>query len=120
MAFRFEDLNIWQNANKYAHNIYEVTKSFPKEELFSLSDQLKRAANSVGANIAEGSGSSSGKDFIHFLNIAIKSIYETVSFLFRAEQENYLSKEKRVDLYGQAEILIKQVQSFKKTIRYTP
>lgn len=118
MAFRFEKLNIWQNANKYAHDIYEITKNFPKEELFSLSDQLKRAANSVGANIAEGSGSSSGKDFIHFLNIAIKSIYETVSFLFRAEQEGYLSERERIDIYGRAEILIKQVQSFKKTISY--
>ena len=117
MAFRFEKLDIWHEANHYAHEIYEITKKFPREELFSLSDQLKRAANSIPANIAEGSGSTSKKDFRHFLNIAIKSAYETVSLIIRAEQEGFITKKSRIAIYNQAEALVKRIQSFKKTIK---
>jgi four helix bundle protein len=120
MAFRFEKLEIWQEANRYAHEIYKITKKFPRAELFSLSDQLKRAANSIAANIAEGSGSHSKKDFINYLNIAIKSTYETVALIFRAEQEGYVNDKIRKSVYEQAEILIKRIQSFKRTIRHKP
>ena len=78
MAFRFEQLQIWQSAIIFTNNIYTATKVFPPEERFSLTDQLRRSASSIAANIAEGSGSSSKKDFSHYLDIAIKSTYETV------------------------------------------
>jgi len=117
MSFRFEELKIWHEANLYAHEIYKITKKFPREELFSLSDQLKRAANSVAANIAEGSGSTSKKDFRHYLNIAIKSTYETVALIIRAEQENFVNQKTKDAIYNQAETLIKRVQAFKKTIK---
>lgn len=116
MSFRFEKLNIWVEANDYAHEIYLLTAKFPQRELFSLTDQLRRAANSIPTNIAEGSGSSSDKDFSHYLDISIKSAYETVSLLFRAEQENLINVKIRELLYGQAEILIKRIFAFKKSL----
>jgi four helix bundle protein len=117
MGFRFEKLDIWHEANQYARDIYKITKKFPRPELFSLSDQLKRAANSVAANIAEGSGSSSKKEFIYFLNVAIKSAYETVALTFRAEQEGYVNDKMRKSIYEKAEILIKKIQSFKRSLK---
>ncbi len=75
MAFRFEELEIWRDAILFAKLIYKLTERFPSRELFSLTDQLRRCAASIAANIAEGSGSSSKKDFAHYLEIAIKSLY---------------------------------------------
>jgi len=93
--------------------IYDSTRLFPREELFSLANQLKRASISISANIAEGSGSSSNKDYNHFLDIAIKSTFEVVSHLFIAQQNGYISEVLRVELYEDAELLVKQIKSFK-------
>jgi len=112
--FKFEKLEIWHLANDYADKIYETTKTFPQEEKFNLVDQLKRAANSIPTNIAEGSGSESVKDFKNFLNISIKSTYETVSLLYRARKRNYIGEETRKKLYGEAEVLVKRTSAFKK------
>lgn len=111
--FRFEKLEIWKSANDYARSIYVITNSFPKDERYSLTDQLRRSATSIAANIAEGSGSTSDKDFSHYLDIALKSTYETVSHLYFASSQMYITEEKRIELYLQAEILVKKIQSFK-------
>lgn len=118
MAFRFEHLEIWKDSILFAKQIYAVTKTFPRDELYALVDQLRRAASSIAANIAEGAGSSSKKDFAHYLDIAIKSIYETVSHLYLAEQQGYISSKKRLELYAKAEYLVKKIQSFRKSISY--
>jgi len=114
MAFRFENLDIWKDSNNFVDKIYKISKKFPREELFSLTDQMKRSASSVSANIAEGSGSSSKKDFSHYLDISTKSIYETISHLYLAKQQNYISDKTRQELYLEAEVLVKKIQSFKK------
>jgi four helix bundle protein len=111
--FKFETLDIWKNAVKFARKIYKTTRKFPREELFGLIDQLKRAVVSISANIAEGSGSSSVKDYCHYLDIAIKSTYEVVSHLYIAEDNGYISNEERQELYKEAELLVKQIKSFK-------
>ena len=113
MAFRFETLEIWKDALVYTRKIYLLTKQFPREELFSIVDQLRRAANSIAANIAKGSGSSSKKDFCHYLDIAIQSAYETVSHLYLAKELEYISEETRKEFYINAEVLVKKIQAFK-------
>ncbi len=117
MAFRFEHLEIWHDAVLYANEIYKLTKKFPREEVFSLTDQLRRAVSSISTNIAEGAGSSSKKDFGHYLDIAIKSTYETVSLLFLAEQQGYIAETERVVFYQKAEILVKKIQKFKSFLK---
>lgn len=117
MAFRFEKLEIWIDSINYAAKIYKITRKFPRDEMFALVDQLRRAASSISANIAEGAGSSSAKDFCHYLDIAIKSIYETVSHLYLAKQQNYISEKERAQLYSNAETLVKRIQSFKKWLK---
>lgn len=117
MAFRFEHLDIWKFAVIYSTTIYTLTKKFPREEIFGIVNQLRRAANSVSANIAEGSGSASIKDFSHYLDIAVKSIHETVSFLYIAKEQNYITEAERAAIYMEAESLVKQIQAFKRSLR---
>ena len=117
MAFKFESLDVWKEANIYTLKIYKITNTFPREELFALTSQLRRSVSSIAANIAEGSGSSSKKDFSHYLDILIKSTYETVSHLYLAKQLDYVSENIRIDLYKDAEILTKKIQSFRIYLR---
>src|SRR5215207_3430172 len=77
--FRFEKLTVWQSSRRLAGEIYSVTKAFPKDELFGLTSQIRRAAVSVTANIAEGSGRNSDVDFAHFLELAYGSAMEVAS-----------------------------------------
>ncbi len=115
--FRFEKLIIWKDSILYAKKIYLITKSLPKEEIFGLISQLKRAALSISSNIAEGSGSTTSKDFAHYLDISIKSITETVSQLLFAVEMGYLTREEIDPLYEDAQVLIKKIQGFKKYLK---
>ncbi len=114
--FRFENLDIWKLAIKYANDLYELAKELPREERFNLIDQLKRAALSISNNIAEGSGTATKKNFSSFLDISIASTLETVNLLHFAERRKYISKEKRLIFYEQSELLVKKIRSFKKAI----
>lgn len=73
----FKNLKVWEKAHGLTLEIYRYTKDFPKEELYSLTNQLRRAASSVPANIAEGCGKQTKADFANFLNIALGSANET-------------------------------------------
>jgi four helix bundle protein len=114
--FKFEKLQIWEDAIAYGEKIYKVTDRFPKSEEFGLKIQLKRAVVSVSSNLAEGSGSSTNKHFSHFLDIAMSSLIETVSQLMFAERLNYMDKNDLNVLYMEAEILMKKMQAFKKSL----
>jgi len=82
----FRDLIIWQKGLIIAKSVYEVTKSFPKEEMFGLTSQVRRAAVSISSNIVEGRGRSTKKDFINFLHISLGSLYEVETQLFLAKE----------------------------------
>jgi len=77
--YNFEKLKAWQEAMKLAKMSYALSQKLPKEERFALIDQLKRAVTSISLNIAEGSGVGSSKVFASFLEIAIRSLYETIA-----------------------------------------
>lgn len=116
MAFRFEELEIWKEAILFAKLVYKLTEKFPSRELFSLVDQLRRCASLIAANISEGSGSSSKKDFAHYLEIAIKSLYESVSHLQLAKEQNYISQIQLNDTYEKAELLSRKIRAFRNTL----
>lgn len=115
--FRFEKLEVWKLSMSYAHKIYDLTEKFPKLEQFGLTSQIRRAALSISSNIAEGSGSSTNKDFCNFLDIAIKSTIETVSQLFFAKERKYIKEEDIGILYDEAEILVKRIQALKTYLK---
>ncbi|MEO6538492.1 MAG: four helix bundle protein, partial [Ferruginibacter sp.] len=77
----YKDLKVWEKAHSFTLKIYEVTKLFPKEEIYSLTNQIRRAASSIAANIAEGCGKKSKADFANYLNIALGSSNESEYFL---------------------------------------
>ena len=115
--FRFEKLEIWKLAIEYGNKLYDIADSFPQKELYGLGSQLRRAAVSISNNIAEGSGASTNKDFRSFLDISIKSTLETVNILYFAQLRKYVAKQRRVELYENAEKLIRKIRAFKKTLR---
>ncbi len=80
----------WKKADDLTVGVYEATRSFPKDEIYSLTSQLRRAAYSVPANIVEGSSRESLKDYLHFLHIARGSLSETRYFIHLAGRLGYL------------------------------
>ena len=89
--FHFEKLDVWQKAIEFADLIYTDSRSFPTEERFGLTTQLRRAAVSISSNIAEGSSRSFKVDFARFIEIAGGSVFEVVSECFVAHRQNFLS-----------------------------
>jgi four helix bundle protein len=116
MAFRFEELEIFQLALDFADSAYGKTKKFPSEERFDLTSQTRRAANSVALNIAEGSGRGTNKDFAHFLDIAVGSTFEVVTCFFLARKHRYVSQQDLEDIKKTGELLSKKINSFKNTL----
>ena len=86
----YRELEIWQLSMELAEDIYNVLKAFPREELYGLSDQLRRAAVSIPSNIAEGFGRDSNNDFAHFISIAKGSLFELSTQLELASRLGYL------------------------------
>ena len=89
----FHKLGIWQRSHQLTLDVYKVSKSFPKDELFGLTSQIRRAASSIPTNIAEGCGRASNKDFAHFLQIAIGSASEVEYELLLAHDLEYINDE---------------------------
>ena len=115
--FRFESLDIWKLAIEYADRIYDITIKFPKYELFALTSQLRRAAVSISANIAEGSLSDSNREFKSFLNYAIRSTGETISELVIAKRREYIDEKEFQSIYKDAEVLVKRTTVFRKGLQ---
>lgn len=91
MENQFEKLIVWQKAHKLVILIYKITSSFPKDEKFSLTDQLRRCTVSIAANISEGNIRNSKKEFIQFLYIAKGSLEETKYYLLLSRDLSYIS-----------------------------
>lgn len=113
--FKFEDLRVYQDALKICNEIYHITKNFPKEEQFGLTNQLQRAAVSITLNIAEGT-SRTKKDFRHFLDIAKGSCFECVAILTIANNQKYLSEEKYKHIYMKCLSLTKMINALKLSL----
>lgn len=78
MPFKFEKLIVWQKSLQLIEKVSVLVKQFPKDELFVLTSQIKRAADAVSLNIAEGSTGQSNPEFVRFLNFAIRSILKSL------------------------------------------
>ncbi len=116
MPFVFENLRVWQSALELCNEIDLLTKKFPKEELYSLSSQMKRAADSVVLNIAEGSTGQSKAEYARFPGIALRSAIEVVSCLFIAKARNYISEEEFKKYYDAYDVLCKMITKLRQTL----
>jgi len=88
-----KDLEVWQKAMSFVSVIYALTKEFPKDELYGLTNQIRRAAVSIPSNIAEGRSKRSTRDYIRFINIAYGSAAELETQLMISQNLGYISSE---------------------------
>lgn len=117
MAFKFEELKVWQEAIKFAAEIYQITKKFPETEKFGLVSQITRAAVSISANIAEGEGRRSDLDLSRFIQIAVGSLNEVVSLLHISLEQKFIDKIKFDELYQRSEQISKMLHSFRNYLK---
>jgi len=118
MAFQFKDLQIWQRALDPTEIVTTVAAKFPKEELYVLTGQIKRAADSTALNIAEGSQGQSKVEFNRFLGIALRSDIEVVACTFVARKRKIISEEDFNLIYQEEESLVKMIHTLRKN--YNP
>ena len=114
---KFEDVIAWQKAKELVNAIYALTKSAQFAKDFALKDQIRRAAISVTANIAEGFGRKTDKDFANFLNIAHGSVAEVQSLLYVAKDQEYISEEDFNKYYELALEVSSMLQKFSNYLR---
>lgn len=117
MAFKFEELRVWQKALDTADAVHMLSRSFPKDELFILTSQIKRAADSISLNIAEGSTGQTNPEFNRFLGISLRSDIEVVGCLHLAKRRNYIDEKQFREIYNDIEELIISIQSLRKTLK---
>ena len=97
MANTYEHLDIWKKSVVLTGDIYRLTSTFPKSELFGLTSQLRRASVSIPSNIAEGSSRKSKKDYARFIEISIGSLNEIESLLFVSHQLDFIDAKTLAD-----------------------
>jgi len=90
MLRSFQELDAWKKAHNLALEVYRLTRGFPREEQYGLTSQLRRCSSSIAANIAEGFGRRSTRDFVRYVEIASGSLEETRSYLLLARDLGYL------------------------------
>ncbi|OOG69365.1 four helix bundle protein [Algoriphagus sp. A40] len=115
MAFKFEELRVWELAINLSAEVSKLVKSFPGEEKFVLASQIQRAADSVALNIAEGSTGQSNAEFKKFLGYAIRSAIEVVSCLYLGKKRSLINEEDFSRLYSNYETLIIKIQALRNS-----
>ena len=117
MGFKFENLKIWQQAMEFGEVIHVITMKFPKEEVYSLSSQIRRAADSIALNISEGSIGQSDPEFKRFMSYLIRSLAEVVTCLYKAKKRNYITEDEFSTQYEFAFNLMNQMIAFRDKIK---
>jgi len=116
MAFKFEKLDVWQKAIDLSLRVHELTRNFPKEELYILNSQIKRAADSIALNIAEGSTGQTNAEFRQFIGYAIRSAIEVVSCLYLGKRRQIIEDNDFNEVYSGTEDVVKMLQALRKSI----
>jgi four helix bundle protein len=117
IKFRFQDLKIWQLAIQIADELFDIAENLDKKRLYRFAEQLRGAAMSAPNNIAEGSGSSSKKEFIQFLNVARRSTYENANILILLEKRGLVSAEYLAQLLDKLDHLCRQITNFQASLK---
>lgn len=113
----FTDLNTWQEAHKLVILVYNLTKTFPKEELYGLASQIKRALVSISSNIAEGFGRQSFQEKVHFFVIGHGSLTGVQNQLLVARDVGYINQTIFENIYGQSVVVHKLLNGLIKSTK---
>ena len=116
MAFKFERLLVWQKALDLSDVVHQLTKTFPKDEMYVLTSQIKRAADSVSLNIAEGSTGQTNPEFSRFLSYALRSDIEVVGCIFIAQRRGYIQQQEFEKIYRLCEEILVMINGLRNTL----
>ena len=117
MSYKFEQLEVWKMSLDYIDLVYKVAESLPRSEDYNLKSQIIRAATSVSLNIAEGSQGQSDAEQARFLEIASRSLIETVACQQIIQRRGYLLDENLLKkIYDDSQLLVRKLQSFRKSL----
>lgn len=105
----FHKLRVWQDAHGLTLSVYRVTKVFPKEEVYGITSQMRRAASSITANIAEGCGRRGDREFLRYLRIALGSANELEDHIILASDLEYMTPEDRVRLKAEVTVVQRMI-----------
>jgi four helix bundle protein len=114
--FRFQDLKIWQLAIEIASDLFDVADELEKRKLYRFADQLRGAGMSMSNNIAEGSGSSSKKEFKQFLNVARRSTFENANILILLKRKDLITEGCLERLLDKLDHLCRQITNFQSSL----
>ena len=117
MPFKFEKLEVWKESIEMSALVHEVVQTFPKEELYILTPQIKRAADSVSLNIAEGSTGQSNPEFSKFLGFSIRSGVEVIGCIYLARKREIISDHNFDKIYKGMDNLIKRIQALRNSLK---
>lgn len=112
----YRDLIAWQKAMAFVTGVYRVTGHFPRDEIYGLTSQLRRAAVSIPSNVAEGHGRKSTREFLNFLSIAYGSLNETQTQLLIAQQLGYLNESDCTVLLEQSYELARLINGLSRSL----
>lgn len=114
-VFSFEKLNVWIDSKELVKLIYLVTKDFPSEEKFGLTNQLRRASISVASNSAEGTSRKTSKDKSHFTTLSFSSLMEVLNQIIIAKELNFLSKDNYQIIRAEIEKISNKLNALRNT-----
>ena len=115
--FRFENLAIWQRAVDVARKLFRLAESLEQKKLFKFAEQVRSAGLSMPNNIAEGSGSTSKKEFIQFLNIARRSTFENASMVLIFAKDGLILENAKEDILKELDELCRMITAFSRTLK---
>lgn len=117
MVFKFEKLLVWQKALELSSVVHEVAMRFPKDELYILASQIKRASDSVSLNIAEGSTGQTNPEFNRFLGMAMRSDIEVVGCIHIAKKRNIISNDDFDRIYKMCEEILVMIGALRNSLK---
>jgi len=117
VKFRFENLEIWQRSVDIARKLFKIAESLEIKKLYRFADQLRGAGLSMSNNIAEGSGSTSKKEFVQFLNIARRSTFENASMILIFSKEKLIPENIKDEIFQDLDELCRMITAFSRTLR---
>jgi four helix bundle protein len=117
IKFRFRDLKIWQLAIQIANELFDISDDLEKKRLYRFAEQLRASGMSMPNNIAEGSGSSSKKEFKQFLNMARRSTFENANVLILLEKRNLINEDTFGRLLDELDHLCRQISNFQNSLK---
>ena len=118
--FRFEDLEIWKLSVEIGDALFDIADSLEARKLFRFAEQLRGAGLSISNNIAEGSGSTSNREFDQFLNYARRSVFECANILIILQRRNHVTEDMRETIFNKLDEISRKITSFRKVLNPKP